>query len=83
MVDLITKSGTNRFHGTLFEFLRNDNLDARDYLATTGRMPELRQNQFGGSIGGPIQKDKAFFFFDYEDFRRSKALRNLNGADTF
>ena len=69
VVDLITKSGGNKFHGTLYEFLRNDKFDARDYFATTGPKPELRQNQFGGSIGGPIRKEKTFFFFDYEGFR--------------
>ena len=54
----------------LFEYLRNDVFDARNYFATTGPVPELRQNQFGGSIGGPIQKNKTFFFGDYEAFRQ-------------
>ena len=67
---MITKSGTNTFHGTLFEYLRNDAFDARNYFATTWRNPELRQNQFGGSIGGPIQKNKTFVFGDYEGFRQ-------------
>jgi len=70
VADVITKSGTNTFHGSLFEYLRNDVLDARNYFATTGPKPELRQNQFGGSIGGPIRKNKAFFFGDYEGFRQ-------------
>ena len=70
VADVITKSGTNAFHGSLFEYLRNDIFDARDYFATTGPKPELRQNQFGGSIGGPIQKNKTFFFGDYEGFRQ-------------
>ena len=70
VADVITKSGTNSFHGSLFEYLRNDAFDARDYFATTGRIPELRQNQFGGSISGPIQKNKTFFFGDYEGFRQ-------------
>ena len=73
VADVITKSGTNSFHGSLFEYLRNDVFDARDYFATTGRKPELRQNQFGGSIGGPIQKNKTFFFGDYEGFRQAYA----------
>src|SRR5947207_10892192 len=59
-VKLITKSGTNGFHGTLFEFLRNDALDARNTFAA--KRPKLRRNQFGGSVGGPIEKDKTFFF---------------------
>ena len=70
VADVITKSGTNTFHGSLFEYLRNDALDARNYFASTGHKPELRQNQFGGSIGGPIRKDKTFFFGDYEGFRQ-------------
>ena len=70
VANVITKSGTNAFHGSLFEYLRNDAFDARNYFATTGRKPELRQNQFGGSIGGPIRKDKTFFFGDYEGFRQ-------------
>ena len=64
VVSIITRSGTNQFHGSAYEFFRNDALDARNVLQTTGRKPELRQNQFGGSIGGPIKKDKTFFFGD-------------------
>jgi hypothetical protein len=74
IVDLITKSGTNHFHGTAYEFLRNDKLDARDYFDTVGRKPELRQNQFGGSIGGPIWREKTFFFFDIEELRLIKGV---------
>ena len=70
VADVITKSGTNTFHGSLFEYLRNGAFDARNYFATMGPKPELRQNQFGGSIGGPIRKDKTFFFGDYEGFRQ-------------
>jgi hypothetical protein len=70
VVNLVTKSGTNKFHGSLFEFLRNDKFDGRNTLQTTGPMPELRQNQFGGSVGGPIIHDKTFFFGDYEGFRQ-------------
>ncbi len=70
VANIITKSGTNTFHGSLFEYLRNDAFDARNYFATTGPRPELRQNQFGGSVGGPIRKNKTFFFGDYEGFRQ-------------
>ena len=70
VADVVTKSGTDTFHGSLFEYVRNDAFDARDYFATTGQKPELRQNQFGGSIGGPIRKNKTFFFGDYEGFRQ-------------
>jgi hypothetical protein len=66
------KSGTNAFHGTAWEFFRNDIFDAPDYFEDAGHVPkgELRQNQFGGSLGGPIIKNKLFFFADYEGLRR-------------
>jgi hypothetical protein len=60
-----TKSGSNQFHGSLFEFLRNTDLDARSFFATTTQKFNL--NQFGASFGGPIKKDKVFFFMDYEE----------------
>ena len=59
-----TKSGSNDFHGSLFEFLRNTSLDAKSFFATTPEKFNL--NQFGGSIGGPIRKNKTFFFLDGE-----------------
>ena len=65
--NIITKSGTNRIHGALWEFLRNDALDATNYFART--VEPLKQNQFGATIGGPIRKDKTFFFAFYEGFR--------------
>jgi outer membrane receptor protein involved in Fe transport len=68
VAELITKSGTNGFHGSAFEFLRNDALDAQGPIATTKKAP-LRQNQFGGSFGGPIKKNKTFVFTDYEEYR--------------
>ncbi len=66
-MNIITKSGTNAFHGELFEFLRNDALDAKDYFATTS--DPLRLNQFGGNLAGPIIKGKLFFFVNYEGDR--------------
>jgi Carboxypeptidase regulatory-like domain/TonB-dependent Receptor Plug Domain len=69
VVNLLTKSGTNKFHGSVYEYFRNDVLDANNYFAT-GPKAELRQNQFGASVGGPIVKDKTFFFGDYEGFRQ-------------
>ncbi|MFN0088006.1 MAG: TonB-dependent receptor domain-containing protein, partial [Blastocatellia bacterium] len=70
VVNILTKSGTNNFHGSLFEFLRNDKFDANGNYNFTGgaQLPKakFRQNQFGGSIGGPIKKDRTFFFGDYE-----------------
>ncbi len=65
--NIITRSGTNSFHGGVWEFLRNDAFDATNYFAT--RTEPLKQNQFGGTIGGPIRKDKTFFFGYYEGFR--------------
>ena len=65
--NIITRSGTNRFHGALWEFLRNDAFDATNYFASTTE--PLKQNQFGGTFGGPIRKDKTFFFGYYEGFR--------------
>jgi hypothetical protein len=82
VVDLVTKSGGNKFHGTLYEFLRNDKFDARDYFSTTGPKPELRQNQFGGSLGGPIWKQKTFFFFDYENFRKVNGVTATSTVPT-
>jgi outer membrane receptor protein involved in Fe transport len=65
--NIITRSGTNHVHGALWEFLRNDALDANNYFALT--QEPLKQNQFGGTVGGPIRKDKTFFFGFYEGFR--------------
>jgi hypothetical protein len=70
VINMITKSGGNQFHGTIFEFFRNEKLDARNYFANpNASKPAFKQNQFGGSIGGPIVKDRTFFFADYEGFR--------------
>ena len=69
VVNVITRGGSNQLHGAVFEYLRNDAVDARNFFATVGGRPELRQNQFGGSLGGPIKKDKAFYFGDYEGLR--------------
>ncbi len=72
VISIITKSGTNQFHGSAYEYFRNDVFDGRSFFETVaqGPKPELRQNQYGGSIGGPIYRDKTFFFFDYEGFRQ-------------
>jgi outer membrane receptor for ferrienterochelin and colicin len=68
-MNIITKSGANAIHGTLFEFLRNDALDSRDFFDRTGPQAPLRLNQFGGNLSGPIVKDKLFFFVNYEGDR--------------
>jgi Carboxypeptidase regulatory-like domain len=67
VVNVITKSGGNTFHGNLYEYFRNTILDARGYPDTS--KPQLNQNQFGGTFGGPIKKDRTFFFFSYEGRR--------------
>jgi hypothetical protein len=68
VISAITKSGTNRFHGTAYEYVRNSALDARNYF-DPAVIPPLNRNQFGASAGGPIQKDKTFIFGDYEGIR--------------
>ncbi|MFL6302886.1 MAG: carboxypeptidase regulatory-like domain-containing protein [Candidatus Sulfotelmatobacter sp.] len=75
-VSLITKTGTNQYHGTIFEFLRNDVLNANDFfLNRTGqRRPTLKQNQFGFALGGPIKKDKLLFFGSYQGTRQANGL---------
>src|ERR1700733_640769 len=69
-VNVVTRSGTNQFHGTAYEFLRNNDFDARNYFDVTPSTPPLHQNQFGASVGGPIKRNKIFFFANYEGFRQ-------------
>ena len=66
-VTIVTQSGTNQLHGSIYEFIRNNALDAPNYF-DQGSAPPFQRNQFGGAIGGPIQKDKTFFFANYEGF---------------
>src|SRR6185369_11774857 len=69
-VSVVTKSGSNAFHGSVFEYFRNNALDAANFFDNViGQKAPLRLNQFGGSLGGPIARDKAFFFFSYEGYR--------------
>src|SRR6202049_4001101 len=78
VVNIVTKSGTNDFHGDVFEYFRNNALDARNYFNTVGQpQAPFHNNQFGGSIGGPIRKDKTFFFVDYEGQRESVGVVTL------
>ncbi|RPJ57531.1 MAG: TonB-dependent receptor [Acidobacteria bacterium] len=75
MVDVVTKSGTNTMHGSLFEYVRNDALNASPWLVSS--KPPLRRNQFGGSFGGPVMKDKTFYFGSYSGLRqRQVVVRN-------
>src|SRR6185369_8313492 len=74
-VNVVTKSGSNGLHGSGFEFLRNTALDANNYFSLPGDpTPVFRQNQFGGTLGGPIRKDKTFFFVDYQGTRQTQGL---------
>ncbi len=76
VINAITKSGTNDFHGDVYEFLRNSALDSRDYFSRSGNTPvaAFRRNQFGAAAGGPIIKDKTFVFGDYEGMRQAKGI---------
>jgi hypothetical protein len=83
-ISVVTKSGSNAFHGSLFEFLRNDRLDSRNFFDRLGpngrsKLP-LRMNQYGGSIGGPIVKDKVFFFGSYEGYRLRNGVNIIESA---
>ena len=75
VVNAITRSGTNQFHGSAYEFLRNDALDAANFFDVT--KPPFRRNQFGASAGGPVRKNKLFVYGDYEGIRQSKGFTAL------
>jgi hypothetical protein len=76
------KSGTNDFHGTLFEFLRNEALNARNYFAAPGAKPEFRRNQYGLALGGPIRKNKTFFFADWQGTRLLTGIPRISIVPT-
>jgi len=78
-INAVTKSGTNGFHGSAYEYMRNSALDAYNYFDVPGHKPPFKRNQFGGSLGGPIEKDKAFFFVNYEGLR--EGLGETSRAD--
>jgi hypothetical protein len=69
---VVTRSGGNEFHGVLYEFLRNDKLDARNFFSA--EVEPLKQNQFGATLGGPIQRDRLFFYGYYEGFRNRQGI---------
>src|SRR5260370_13481867 len=78
VVNIVTKSGTNQLHGTVFEYFRNNALDARNYFNPRGQpQAPFHNNQFGGALGGPIVKDKTFFFGDYEGQRENVGVVTL------
>ena len=76
-ISVVTQSGTNELHGTLFEFLRNSDLDTRNFFDLAS-VPPFRRNQFGGALGGPIKKDKWFLFGNYEGFRQALAVSSVS-----
>jgi hypothetical protein len=76
-VSIVTASGTNQVHGALYEFTRNNALDARNFF-DHGDIPEYQRNNFGGSLGGPLRKDKTFVFGNYEGLRQNLGLSNLS-----
>ncbi len=77
VVNMVTKSGTNDFHGTVYEFFRNDRLNARNFFNTVGPKDKFRYNDFGATVGGPIRKNQTFFFVGYEGVRERGALTTL------
>ena len=82
LINVVTKSGTNQYHGNLFEFLRNTDFDAANFF-DKGKRGAYHQNQFGGTFGGPVIKDKIFFFADYQGNRLSQAVtQRITGAPT-
>src|SRR5208337_2216423 len=80
VVNVITRLGSNEIHGSAFEFLRNSDLDARQFFDAA--KPQFQQNQFGGAIGGPIRKNKTFFFADYQGLRLHTALTSILSEPT-
>ncbi len=79
VVNVVLKSGTNQFHGNVYEFLRNSALDAKNYFdSPTSRIPPFKQNQFGGTFGGPIVRDKSFFFLDYQGTRVRESQTDIS-----
>jgi len=83
-INVVTKSGSNAFHGSLYEFFRNTQLDAKNFFTKPGaKKAQYQQNQFGASLGGPILRDKLFFFADYEGFRkRQGTFSSVNTVPT-
>jgi hypothetical protein len=83
VVNVLTRSGTNRFHGTLYEFLRNDFFDARNFFSFPHQaQPPFHENQFGASLGGPFRRERTFFFADYDGVQIRKSLSHLFSVPT-
>lgn len=83
VINVVTRSGSNDVHGSLFEFVRNDVFDAKNFFdSSSSPIPPFHQNQFGGSLGGPAQKNKTFFFLSYEGQRVRKSLTQTFSVPT-
>lgn len=82
VVNVVTKSGTNRLHGTAYDYLRNDNLDAANFFAVAGHKPLLVQNQYGGSLGGPLVRNRAWLFGAYEGLHERSESAALSTVPT-
>lgn len=82
VINAISKSGSNQFHGTLYEYLRNSDLDARSFFDPGSGPPPFKRNQFGGNLGGPIAKDKTFFFVNVESLRERLGLTLIDNTPT-
>jgi Carboxypeptidase regulatory-like domain/TonB dependent receptor len=78
IINVVTRSGTNQFHGSAYEFFRNSVMDANEWFNNAGgnKIPAFKRNDFGGTVGGPIRKDKTFFFFNYEGIRESTSAQS-------
>jgi len=83
VINVVTRSGSNSLHGSLFEFVRNDVFDAKNFFDSAGApTPPFRQNQYGGTVGGPVRKNKTFFFLSYEGQRIRKSLTQTFSVPT-
>jgi hypothetical protein len=83
VINVVSRSGSNNLHGSLFEFVRNDVFDAKNFFdSATAPIPPFRQNQFGGSLGGPVVRNKTFFFMNYEGQRVRKSLTQTFSVPT-
>ena len=82
VVNAVTRSGSNAFHGSAYEFLRNSALDAANFFENAGGLPKspFKRNQFGGAVGGPIIRNRTFFFADFEGIRQSKGIANFDSV---
>ncbi len=81
-INIATKAGTNGYHGVLYEYFRNSNLDAKNFFDRPGPIPEYKRNQYGASFGGPIKKNKTFFFGNFESSRIRQAITKVGTVPT-